>query len=81
MYGVTWRVTDYIQVIDRIRRSGNKHSNVIIHRCLARDTVDERVVAKLDVRETDMIDFMAILKGLRSGGVNKTHVIIASLAK
>ena len=67
MYGVTWRVTDYIQVIDRIRRSGNKHSNVIIHRCLARDTVDERVVAKLDVRETDMIDFMAILKGLRSG--------------
>lgn len=65
MYGITWKLVDYIQVIDRIRRSGSKHSTVFIHRCIARDTVDERVVDKLNEREGEMIDFTSLLQSLR----------------
>lgn len=66
MYGITWKLSDYIQVIDRIRRQGSSHTNVVVHRCLARDTVDERVVRKLDENEGEMIDFMEVLKSLRA---------------
>ena len=66
MYGVTWKLSDYLQVIDRVRRQGSKHANVVIHRCLARGTVDERVVRKLDEREGEMIDFMELLEELRA---------------
>lgn len=66
MYGITWKLVDYIQVIDRIRRSGSKHSSVCIHRCIARDTVDERVVDKLNEREGEMIDFTGLLQSLRT---------------
>ena len=66
MYGVTWKLSDYLQVIDRVRRQGSKHANVVIHRCLARGTVDERVVRKLDEREGEMIDFMELLEELRT---------------
>ena len=65
MFGVTWKLIDYLQVIDRIRRQGSSHASVIIHRILARGTVDERVVRKLDEREGEMIDFMELLQELR----------------
>lgn len=65
MFGVTWKLIDYLQVIDRIRRQGSTHASVIIHRILARDTVDERVVRKLDEREGEMIDFMELLQEMR----------------
>jgi hypothetical protein len=66
MYGITWKLSDYIQVIDRIRRQGSSHTSVVIHRCLASGTVDERVVRKLDENEGEMIDFMEVLKSLRA---------------
>lgn len=66
MYGITWKLSDYIQVIDRIRRQGSSHTSIVIHRCLARGTVDERVVSKLDANEGEMIDFMEVLKSLRT---------------
>jgi len=66
MFGVTWKLVDYIQIIDRIRRQGSKHGYVIIHRCLARGTVDERVVRKLEGNEGNMIEFMDILEELRA---------------
>jgi hypothetical protein len=65
MFGVTWKLIDYLQVIDRIRRQGSSHASVIIHRILARGTVDERVIRKLDEREGEMIDFMELLQELR----------------
>ena len=65
MFGVTWKLIDYLQVIDRIRRQGSSHTSVVIHRILARNTVDERVVKKLDEREGEMIDFMELLEELR----------------
>ena len=65
MYGITWKLVDYIQVIDRIRRSGSSHGTVFIHRCVARDTVDERVIQRLAEREEEMVDFMELLQSLR----------------
>ena len=65
MFGVTWKLIDYLQVIDRIRRQGSSHASVVLHRILARGTVDERVVRKLDEREGEMIDFMELLQDLR----------------
>lgn len=65
MFGVTWKLQDYLQVIDRIRRQGSTHGTVIVHRILARSTVDERVVRRLDALEGDMLDFMALLQEIR----------------
>jgi SNF2 family DNA or RNA helicase len=65
MFGVTWKLIDYLQVIDRIRRQGSNHSSVVLHRILARGTVDERVVQRLDEREGEMIDFMELLQSMR----------------
>lgn len=65
MYGCTWNLQDYLQVIDRIRRQGNKSKRVWLHRILARNTLDERMVRTLAQREVTQEDFMTLLKGLR----------------
>lgn len=65
MFGVTWNLQDYMQVIDRVRRQGNKSSHVIVHRILARNTIDERVLDVLDDRDADQESFMKLLKSLR----------------
>jgi SNF2 family DNA or RNA helicase len=66
MLGVTWALQDYIQVIDRVRRSGSKSKHVVVHRILARGTVDERVLKVLDDRAATQANFMQLLKSLRS---------------
>lgn len=65
MVGVTWKLQDYIQVIDRIKRSGNKSKHVIVHRIMARDTVDERVLGVLHQRDANQNSFMEVLQALR----------------
>lgn len=65
MFGVTWNLLDYEQVINRVMRSGNKSKTVTVHRILARDTVDERVIDVLDARDKDQQSFLKMLKGLR----------------
>ena len=62
MLGVTWSLLNYEQVINRVRRSGNKKSVVTVHRILARGTIDERVIKVLDKREKSQDDFMALLR-------------------
>lgn len=62
MFGVTWRAQDYEQVIDRVRRSGSKSSVVTVHRILARNTVDERVVKVIGDRIATQADFMTALR-------------------
>lgn len=66
MFGVTWNLLHYEQVIDRIRRHGSKSKFVTVHRILARGTVDERVLEVLDERERGQKDFMSVLKSLRA---------------
>jgi Superfamily II DNA/RNA helicases, SNF2 family len=71
MFGLTWNYLNYEQVIDRIKRTGNKSKHVTVHRILARDTVDERMIAVLDDRETSQKDFMAVLRKVAEGERSK----------
>lgn len=66
MVGCTWKVQDYMQVIDRVRRQGNKSKRVFVHRILARGTLDERMIKVLSQREAKQEDFMQMLKAMRS---------------
>lgn len=66
MFGVTWNLLDYEQVINRVMRSGSKAKFVTVHRILARNTVDERVLGVLDARDKDQQGFLKMLKRLRS---------------
>lgn len=65
MFGCTWNLQDYLQVIDRVRRQGSKSQRVWLHRILALDTLDERMLTVLDKREKEQADFMTLLKQLR----------------
>jgi SNF2 family DNA or RNA helicase len=65
MVGVTWSLQDYQQVIQRVHRSGSKASAVFVHRILAKDTVDERVLSVLGKRDAEQADFLKLLKSLR----------------
>jgi hypothetical protein len=65
MVGVTWNLLDYEQVIERVRRSGNKSKTVTVHRIMARDTVDERIIAVLDSRDRNQNAIMKMLKEMR----------------
>lgn len=66
MVGCPWNLQDYEQTIDRVHRQGSKSSKVIVHRILARNTVDERVLAVLDARDKDQQSFMKLLEDLRA---------------
>jgi len=48
-----------------VRRSGSKAKAVIVHRILARDTVDERVLQVLARKDAKQEDFMALLERSR----------------
>lgn len=65
MVGCTWNLQDYLQVIDRVRRQGNKSKRVWVHRILARNTLDSRMIKVLDQREKTQEDFHNLLKNLR----------------
>jgi hypothetical protein len=64
MFGVTWNLLHYEQVIDRVKRTGNKSKHVVVHRILARETVDERVLEVLDARDANQRSFMGLLSRL-----------------
>lgn len=66
MYGITWNLQDYSQTIDRVWRSGSKAKYVTVHRIIARDTVDERVVKVLVNKEATQTHFLGALKRARS---------------
>ena len=61
MLGVTWNLLHYEQVINRVWRSGSNAKKVTVHRILAKNTVDERVLKVLDSRDKEQKDFMSVL--------------------
>ena len=65
MFGIPWDLQSYIQVIDRVHRSGQKF-DVTIHRILARDTVDERVLKVLGDKDATQEGFLKLLKSMRA---------------
>lgn len=64
-YGLTWNLQDYLQTMDRIYRQGQKSPHVMIHRIIAKDTLDERVLAVLDGKEKSQDQFLKLLEGMR----------------
>lgn len=64
-YGLTWNLEQYLQTIDRVYRQGQKAANVIVHRIIAKDTLDERVLRVLDAKEKTQADFLTMLKEMR----------------
>ena len=65
-YGLTWNLEQYLQTIDRIYRQGQESADVIVHRILARNTLDERVLKVLDGKEKDQSSFLKLLGELRN---------------
>lgn len=65
-YGVPWNLEHYLQTIDRIYRQGQRAETVIVHRILARGTLDERMLQVLDTKGADMANFMNLLQNLRA---------------
>lgn len=66
MYGLTWNLQDYIQTIDRVYRQGTSADTVIVHRIVAKDTLDERVIQVLNNKDKTQSDFLKLLKDLRA---------------
>ena len=65
MYGITWNLQDYSQTIDRVWRTGSKSAVVSVHRIIARNTVDEKVMRVLGSKESTQTSFLELLKSMR----------------
>jgi len=65
MFGLTWNLQDYSQTIDRIWRQGQRADTVIVHRIIAKDTVDQRVLRVLNAKDSTQSSFLTLLKGMQ----------------
>lgn len=65
MFGLTWNLQDYSQTIDRIWRQGQRADTVIVHRLIAKDTVDQRVLKVLNNKDSTQSNFLTLLKGMQ----------------
>jgi SNF2 family DNA or RNA helicase len=63
-YGMTWNLEQYMQTIDRVYRQGQKSDYVVVHRIVAKDTLDERVLVVLDDKEKTQSTFLKLLQNL-----------------
>jgi SNF2 family DNA or RNA helicase len=61
-FSLTWNLEYYDQFIRRIYRQGNVHSNVIVHRILAKGTIDEVVARTLNGKVKTQSAFFNALK-------------------
>lgn len=66
LFGLTWNLQDYSQTIDRIWRSGQQADTVMVHRIIAKDTVDERVLRVLNDKDATQSNFLTLLQGMRN---------------
>jgi SNF2 family DNA or RNA helicase len=61
-FGLTWSLELYLQFIKRLHRSGQLADRVFIHRILARRTVDEAMVGRLDIKGATQSQIMRAVK-------------------
>lgn len=65
LYGLTWNLDHYTQLIHRIYRQGQKSSHVIIYRIIARDTLDEVVIQVLEMKDKTQAQLLSLLKSFK----------------
>lgn len=66
-YSLTENLENYIQLIQRLWRQGFKGSSVRVHHCIATDTVDEAILARLTRKDRNQLDLKTALKAYRDG--------------
>lgn len=52
-FGLTWNWEDYKQMVDRLRRSGQQASMVMVYRLLAEGTLDETIADRLVEKQSE----------------------------
>ena len=66
MFGLTWNLQDYSQTIDRVWRQGQQADTVVVHRLIAKDTVDERVLRVLGSKDATQSSFLTLLQEMKA---------------
>ena len=66
-FGLTWSLELYQQANARLPRPGQKESVIVMH-LICRDTVEEKVLAALQEKDTSQGALLDALKGYLSGG-------------
>ena len=64
-YSIPWDLELYDQFIRRVRRQGNKHDQVFVHRLVARQTIDEVVIGALAGKDATQGAFLNALSSYR----------------
>lgn len=64
-FGLDWPLEGWKQLNARLRRPGQRAASVIVHKILARATVDEAVLARLESKDAEQDDFRAAHEALR----------------
>lgn len=60
-YGITWNLEYYDQAIARVYRQGQKSDKVIVYHIMARDTLDEEVLATLNRKDRSQQELLRML--------------------
>jgi SNF2 family DNA or RNA helicase len=60
-FGITWNLEHYQQLIGRLYRQGQKHA-VIVHHFVTENTIDERVIQVLKLKDANQAKLLDALK-------------------
>lgn len=60
-FGITWNLEHYDQTIARVYRQGQKADKVFVYHIVAEDTIDERIVKTLEVKDRNQQDLLRAL--------------------
>lgn len=69
-FGLNWSLELYMQANARLHRQGQEHPFVMIHRILARDTLDSAVAEALEGKAATQKDLRAAIKHYQEGTAN-----------
>jgi len=61
-YALTYNYDTYDQLIRRFQRQGAKFANVIVHRLIVQNTIHEAIVANVEKKGIESLDFLTSLK-------------------
>jgi SNF2 family DNA or RNA helicase len=65
-FGIPWDLEQYDQTIRRVYRQGNKAEHVFIYHIVAKDTMDEKVLRALALKDRTQRDLVGLLQSVKS---------------